>query len=242
MDASNPIEDNAGPGVRPVLILDDSEVDRTRLIRRLAETGLDHRATEAASLSEFSDALDERAYQLVFIDFHLGQEDGLAALDRLLVHPRQRQAAAIMVAGEGQIHIAVEAMRRGCADYLTKDALGVDVLRKSIATALERKVMHATLEHERALRDDLARSIETIVATSSSEMKRALSGLLRKLRQMRMHHRGDAFFRAQLAGAEANCDDLWKAAATLTQSMQAASRNPRAVGVDRPVRKLGGSS
>lgn len=193
-----------------VLVLDDSEVDRQALMRLCDKVGLNCTFNEASSLNEFSQALDTKSFDLVLIDYFLGAHTGLDALDLLLKHSNQKAAASIMIAGEGQIEIAVEAMRQGCSDYLTKPMLTVDLLQKSIATAIERKAVMAHFGEEGRTRRALEENVRRYAETSSAEMRNLLSATLRRVRLMRRHKAGPDYVR-DLSTLEIDIDKLWEA-------------------------------
>ncbi|MEO0918306.1 MAG: response regulator, partial [Pseudomonadota bacterium] len=137
------------PGRRMnVLILDDSDVDRKRLVRLCAEAGLNFACTEVPTLDAMRGALRSQKFDIVFIDHLLVAENGLDAV-KVLADDAEQTAVSIMIAGEGRIDVAVEAMRRGCSDYMLKSALSVESLQKSVATALERRILHLALNEER---------------------------------------------------------------------------------------------
>lgn len=193
-----------------VLVLDDSEVDRQSIVRLCDKVGLNCMTSEAGSLAEFSQALDTTSFDLVFIDYMLGADTGLDALDALLKHSNQAAAASIMIAGEGQIQTAVEAMRMGCADYLTKSMLTVESLQKSIATAVERKAVMAQLSDDARTRRTLEANVRRYADTSSAEMRNLLSATLRRVRLMRRHKAGPDYVR-DLSTLELDIDRLWEA-------------------------------
>lgn len=193
-----------------VMVLDDSEVDRKTIIRLCNRAGLNCTFGEADSLHSLSIAMDHTSFDLIFIDYLLGHESGLDAVKMALEHETQTSAAAIMVAGEGQIDIAVEAMRLGCADYLTKSMLTVDALQKSIATAIERTVIKARFAQEAHTRKDLESTIKRYAEASTAEMRTLLSATLRRVRLMRKHEAGPDFVH-DLRILEVDIDMLWKA-------------------------------
>ncbi len=192
-----------------ILVLDDSEVDRRRLIRLCEDAGLHFNAEEAATISEFRVALSSKAFDIVFIDYLLVDEDGLDAV-RILVNEPNHNAVGIMIAGEGRMDIAIEAMRLGCSDYLTKSEVSVDALRKSVATALERQMMDASLSEERERRLKLEKAIRHYANTSSIEMRTILSGTLRRVRKLREHKVSEAYS-VQLRELENSIDKLFDA-------------------------------
>ncbi len=192
-----------------ILVLDDSEVDRRRLVRLCEDAGLHFSAMEAATISEFREALSGQAFDIVFIDYLLVDEDGLDAV-RVLVNEANRGAVGIMVAGEGRMDVAIEAMRLGCSDYLTKSEISVESLRKSVATALERQLMAVSLSDERDRRAKLENAIRHYANTTSLEMRTILAGTLRRVRKLRAHKVSDAHA-AQLRDLENSIEQLWDA-------------------------------
>lgn len=195
----------------PVLVLDDLQSDRERLLRLCMDAGLTVEATEVATIGEFREALDRQSYGLVFIDYLLVGETGLDAVDILVAHPAQQTAAAIMFAGEGRIDIAVDAMRRGCADYLTKSELTVDSLRKSVATAIERRLLISALSEERTLRREFEVATERYLDASRAEMRSILAAVLRRLRDLRRYAVREEELAVDLRTLEDNIDLLWNA-------------------------------
>lgn len=193
--------------VMQILVLDDSETDRMGILRLCKDAGLNFMATEVETIEEFQRAIAAKQYDLVFVDYLLAGEDGLQAIDILNSMTEQR-AASIMIAGEGQIAIAVEAMRRGCSDYLTKPELTVAGLQKSVATAIERRMMSFSLAEERAMRVSLEQAIRQHAKSCSAEMRSILSSSLRRirtLREQRMNEEGAQ----QLGELEETIDKLW---------------------------------
>lgn len=113
-----------------VLILDDSRFDQNRIRRSCAQTGLPVRCWAAVDIPEFETALDERAYDVVFIDYLLPHGNGLHAQRIVQNHPMNFGAAVVMISSEMRTDVAVASMKKGSLDCLDKDALSVDKLRE----------------------------------------------------------------------------------------------------------------
>lgn len=113
-----------------VLILDDSSFDQNRIKRACGKTGLPVRTWVAADLPEFERALDERAYDVVFIDYLLPRGNGLHAQRIVQNHPMNFGAAVVMISSEMRTDVAVASMKKGSLDCLDKDELSVDKLRE----------------------------------------------------------------------------------------------------------------
>ncbi|MEM6385053.1 MAG: response regulator [Pseudomonadota bacterium] len=195
--------------VMHLLILDDSEVDRKRLLRLCTDAGLTYEATEVSTIDEMRAALDSRDFDIVFIDYLLVGEDGLDAV-RLLAGDPDQSAVSIMVAGEGRLDIAVEAMRQGCSDYLTKSTLSVEALQKAVASAFERRIMSLSLEQEREKRFNLEMAVRRYSQECSVEMRSILAATLRRVRRLRSH-KVSIEYAAQLGDLEKGIDKLWDA-------------------------------
>lgn len=118
------------------LLLDDSNFDRARIKRMASKTDLPITLDEVGSISEMDDAVRRSAYDLVLIDYRLPQGDGLMALDRIQQDPLNRDAGTIMITGNAGLDTAVTAMRNGCHDFLTKDAMDVQILRTAMMNAM----------------------------------------------------------------------------------------------------------
>ena len=203
-----------------VLVIDDSETDRQRILRLCTDAGLNFEPTEVGTIKEMRQALKSKKFDLVFIDYLLAGEDGLDAIDLLNQHPEQK-AASIMIAGEGQIGIAVEAMRRGCSDYLTKPEMTVQTLQKSVATALERRMLTYLLQEERELRHSLERNIRKYANSCSAEMRSILSATLRRVRKLRTQILSEDNV-IELGALEASIDRLWDALPAFSEATDTA--------------------
>ena len=130
---------NAAPA--PLLVVEDSSVYAEILQRLLPALGADMRfAPKWVDTAE--KAVEEIAktnYALVLLDYKLPGADGMTVLAHIRSLPVQRQPAVIMLTGMGNEAVAVEAMKRGAKDYLSKDCLDVPSLVRAITSALERK-------------------------------------------------------------------------------------------------------
>jgi PAS domain S-box-containing protein len=135
--------------VLKILLVDDDEVDRTMARRALAASGM------AAEFSEASDgraalaALKAGAFDCVLLDRRLPDAEGLDVLREI----RRAGIATpvIMLAGEGDEHLAVEMMKAGASDYLSKTRLSRDLLSHSVRHAIGLHRARAEAELARAM-------------------------------------------------------------------------------------------
>jgi len=128
-----------------VLVVDDDDVDRERVLRILQHSSFEFDATEATSGRQALDLVQQHLFDCIVLDNHLGDVTGAQILPRLQSAAR-RACPVIMVTGEGDERLAVQVMQEGAADYVPKRTLSADVLIRSIQRCLE----------QQRLRDELA--------------------------------------------------------------------------------------
>src|SRR3984957_3620656 len=101
--------------MRTLVVDDEKNIRRTMA---MALESMDHEAVCVASGAEAFKELKNAAFDVVFLDLKLHQENGLEVLGEILrLAP---QAAVVIVTAFASIETAVEAMRRGAFDYLPK--------------------------------------------------------------------------------------------------------------------------
>jgi len=132
-------------------MLDDSTFDRARVRRMSGKTNLMVDLAEVSDIAALKAAVAREAYDLILIDYCLPQGDGLDVLAHIQASALNKDAATIMITGEGDMETAIAAMRNGCHDFLTKDAMTAQQLRFAMIGA-----MHSAAQH----RDLVARSTQ----------------------------------------------------------------------------------
>jgi sigma-B regulation protein RsbU (phosphoserine phosphatase) len=109
--------------------------------------------TAAKALTE----LGQNAYEVVLLDYNLPDADGLQLLGQIGQLPAAQQPAVIMLTASGNEAIAVEAMKRGARDYLTKADLDVLPLARAVQSALaQKRLADQVAAYNRQRQDDLA--------------------------------------------------------------------------------------
>src|SRR5690242_2769041 len=113
-----------------VLIVDDEKHTRDGL-RRLLEN--DYDVYVAGDIAGAMNVLERENIDLLLTDLRLGPEDGMELIDRALKMPDS--PICIMMTAYGSVDTAVEAMKRGAYDFVTKP-LNIDKLEILIQRAL----------------------------------------------------------------------------------------------------------
>jgi DNA-binding NtrC family response regulator len=148
-----------------LLLVDDDRHVRSSMSEWLREQG--YQTDCAASLAEAIAAVDRKAYDLVLADIRLGDGDGFDILN----HCRRSHPATtvIMITGYGTVESAVEAIRLGAFDFLTKP-----LIDEELEMAIERAInQRRVLEENRTLKAqlDLRFGMENIVGHDHRMLK-----------------------------------------------------------------------
>jgi two-component system, NtrC family, response regulator AtoC len=107
-----------------VLIVDDEEG-----MRHFLEVLLNRQGYRAVSVEDGSVALkklEKEQCDLVLMDIRMPKMDGLECLDRMIA--MNRSITVIMMSAYGDINTAVEAMKRGAYDYISKPFKSDEIL------------------------------------------------------------------------------------------------------------------
>jgi DNA-binding response OmpR family regulator len=112
-----------------LLVVDDSMDHRALISRRLTSAGMQVRT--AGTAQEALDQVDE--VDLVLLDYRLPGVEGLDLLR--LIRDRPAAPSVIMVTGAGSTEVAVDAMRAGAINYVSKDSGYVEALPEVVERA-----------------------------------------------------------------------------------------------------------
>ena len=129
-----------------VLIVDDEKHTRDGL-RRVLEEQYD--VYVAADIAGAFDVLEREQIDLLLTDLRLGSEDGMLLIERALKMPHP--PVCIMMTAYGSVDTAVEAMKRGAYDFVTKP-LNLDKVELLIARGLQGRKLE---QENRTLREQV---------------------------------------------------------------------------------------
>jgi len=138
------------------LIIDDRESDVDYIRSFLRQAGPEH-TFHVVWESDPQCALDRLAketFDLVLLDYQMPVMNGLELLPK--IHERHPELPVIMLTGQGNEQIAVDAMKRGAHDYLRKDQMTLPALLCAVMAVLERRRLTDELAQRRvAFEQDL---------------------------------------------------------------------------------------
>jgi signal transduction histidine kinase len=139
-----------------ILLVDDDEDERVILESILADAGPGRRFAleRAGTAGEALALVATLRWDLLLLDYRLGETDGLALLREC--RARGVETPVIFLTGQGDQEIAVEAMKAGATDFLVKSKISLDGLLAAIRHALDLD------EKERARREAERRLGESV--------------------------------------------------------------------------------
>jgi len=120
-----------------VLLVDDDEDDYVMTRELLSEAGTG--AFQLDWVFDFEkaiEAIERREHAVYLLDYRLGERSGLDILRR--AGGKSPQSPMILLTGQGDELVDIEAMKEGAADYLIKGQLTSALLARSIRYAMER--------------------------------------------------------------------------------------------------------
>ena len=130
-----------------LLIIDDNQEDRFTFKRYLNKRNdQDYQIHEASSGREGLDILKKLPVDGILLDSCLPDIDGVQFLQELQNNFFYSDFAIILLTGVENETIALEAIKYGAQDYLRKDDLTPESLRKSLYLAVERVKLRRELE------------------------------------------------------------------------------------------------
>ena len=101
-----------------ILLIEDEEPIRRVLVRILSEENEKYEITEADNGKDGLSLLEKKIFDLVLCDIKMPKMDGIEVLQ--ITNNKGINTPFIMLTGHGNVETAVEAMKLGAYDFISK--------------------------------------------------------------------------------------------------------------------------
>lgn len=157
-----------------ILIVEDNSGD-FELIKLMLETNQNNYGKydtfHAKYLSEAFDIVTGNNIDLILLDLNLPDSNGIKTLERML---RYGAIPIIVMTGLEDVALALEAIKHGAQDYITKGNVDNDRLMRSIVYALER-MKNRRLLIENAIKEDRIHGLRNLIADVAHDFRTPLT-------------------------------------------------------------------
>ena len=147
---------------KPHLLFVDDEADlRGPTAERLSDRG--YEVVQAASGEQALELLDQFAFDLIVTDFRLPGMDGTQLIDA--ARQRYPSIVAIVITGYGTVRDAVDAIKRGASDFITKP-FHFDELMHVIEKSMEQGRLRSENAYLRSQLEERYQQFQSIIGRS----------------------------------------------------------------------------
>ena len=146
-----------------LLVVDDNEMNRDVLARRLSRLG--HQISLAVDGEEALNKIRAVSYDLVLLDIMMPKLSGYEVLEQVKADPATRETPIIVISAIDELDSVVRCIEAGAEDYLFKPFNPVLLKARVTATLDKRRLQRATLanlDEAHALVDELAQAAEQL--------------------------------------------------------------------------------
>lgn len=150
---------------RRILIVDDSESDRAAYIRYLqAEKNFSYQIIETDTLQAGLESWETHHPDLVLLDINLPDGSGLEFLQTISQSYPDPKLPVIVMTGETDARVALDAIKLGASDYLFKDDTNAAVFRSCVSHTINQLELSRKLarsQQKDALKSQISLHIQT---------------------------------------------------------------------------------
>ena len=163
-----------------ILLVDDDEDDFVMTRDLLSEIeAVRFELDWAGTYDGGREAIRRAQHDVYLLDYRLGQYTGLELLKEAVEDGCR--APIILLTGQGDHELDMEAMRAGAADYLVKGEFGSSLLERAIRYAVEKNRMMVELEEARLCEEQRFRELDQLksdlIAFVSHELRTPLTSV-----------------------------------------------------------------
>lgn len=172
-----------------LLVVDDDMVDRMAIIRQMKSSGISAEYWEAETYANGIEAAKSSSYDCILVDYRLPDGTGIDFIE--LLNRENIPTPIIVLTGQGDETVAVEAMKAGASDYLVKGCFQAEALVQAVLGCI--RLHHAQLAakkaEEKALQSEKMALLGTTIAAISHEINQPLNAIKLLSGSMLYRHR-----------------------------------------------------
>ncbi len=140
-----PTPSNKNVPDKRVLIVDDSNADRSLYKAILTGGRTKNDILEAANLKEAERILQDETPDCILLDYYLPDGTALDLINKYKKIGKEIKSAVVIITGRSDSGTAIEAMKAGVKDYITKEDINPDRFWNTINNAIEKHQLEIDL-------------------------------------------------------------------------------------------------
>ena len=162
-----------------VLIIDDDQLDRLAVIRAFKGADFRTELTEAIDCASGIAIANSCQFDCIFIDYRLPDGNGIELLQKL--RAQGIRIPIVSLTGQSDDRVAVELMKAGASDYLSKAQISPAQLRQVFQNVMRVHNAEVAMELANQQREELLAQKEEFIARMTHDLQTPLVGANRML-------------------------------------------------------------
>ncbi len=147
-----------------ILVVEDCATDRIMMLNAIGQSGFNPEVSIAESIDEALEMTSTKTFDCILLDYYFPEKNGI---DFIRSYTQKKgKGSIIMVTSQDDVNMAVECMKMGASDYLTKNQITAASVTKSLNYVIQLKqakenaerAEQALMESEIKLKSIIARS------------------------------------------------------------------------------------
>lgn len=156
-----------------ILLIDDDKVDRLNVTRASKKIQIDISVEECEDVESGVSLFQQQPFDCIIIDYRMPVQDGLEGVG--VFRQIDKYVPIVMITGQGDESLAVQAMQCGAHHYIPKDRITSETLWNALNNAIENSELKRKLDQQgrelekfsRVMTCDLKTPMQTIQSFSN---------------------------------------------------------------------------
>ncbi len=161
-------------GLISLLVLEDNPEDVALYERRLARQSNEYQfdVTHCGTIAEAKESTKKKQHDCYVVDYKLPDGEGMDFIHHLnTITDPSNPCAILMITGQGNEEVAVEAMKSGVHDYLTKKSISEGYFVRPLLNALQRAMLSSEVDFYQRELERSNKELSDFTHTASHDLK-----------------------------------------------------------------------